>query len=70
MISGMRPSESEKDGGQEEREVSLIKEELNVDNVEDAVPVRKLVDPKRTSDKEVSEHYLTHLLFKNCTHIV
>ena len=32
---------------------------------EEATRVRKLVDPKRPSQQEVDEHYLTHLPFRN-----
>ena len=36
---------------------------------EEAMRVRKLVDPKRPSKQEVGEHFLSHLPFRNwCPH--
>ena len=36
---------------------------------EEAMTSKKLVDPKRPSQQEVDEHYLTHLPFRNwCPH--
>ena len=36
---------------------------------EEAMKIRKLVDPKRPSQQEVDEHYLSHLPFRNwCPH--
>ena len=36
---------------------------------EEAVPCRRLVDPKRPSQEEIDEHYKTHLPFRNwCPH--
>ena len=61
----MEEKGGESGSGGDEDEIQCEPAEVS----EEATRVRKLVDPKRPSRKEVDEHYLTHLPFRNwCPH--
>ena len=49
--------------------IGTVDEEVQCEPCEvgsEALKIRKLVDPKRPSQQEVDDHYLSHLLFHAC----